>query len=96
VPDRGWIYLAQSDEPAVPDSAWIDWAPADTIETYLLFDAPGDSLPQSGDEGGVPVYRKWWFWAAAIGVLILIAIVASGDEEKGREDLPDFPDPPER
>jgi hypothetical protein len=95
--NRERVLFAQPDDPQVtPDSTWNDWAPADTIDTFLLFDASDDSLSQGLPGEDVPVYRKWWFWAASIATLILIAVLASGDEEKGREDLPDFPDPPER
>ena len=91
------MLFAQPEDPQVmPDSTWNGWAPADTIDTFLLFDASGDSLPQGMPHEDVPVYRKWWFWAASIATLILIAVLASGDGEKGREDLPGFPDPPER
>lgn len=44
-----------------------------------------------------PIYKKWWFLALVGGVLAATIIaVASGDDGEGRQNLPEFPDPPEK
>ena len=46
-----------------------------------------------------PVYRRWWFWAIGVFVIGTAAAILSGtggtDEDDSREDLPDFPGPPD-
>jgi hypothetical protein len=67
------------------------------IPTALTFgdSALGDTLYSRKAEGQ-PIYKKWWV-LALVGAIVAAtaAILASGDEGD-REDLPGFPDPPQR
>ena len=62
-----------------------------------LVDAADDSLTAEGESGPKPVYKKWWVWAvAAVAVGVLVALAGGGTSSTQDEDLPGFPDPPER
>ena len=62
-----------------------------------LVDAEDDSLTAEGESGPRPVYKKWWVWAvAAVAVGVLVALAGGGSSSTQDENLPDFPDPPER
>jgi hypothetical protein len=43
-----------------------------------------------------PFYKQWWFIAVVVGVVTatVIAIASGGGEDK--DDLPEFPDPPDK
>jgi len=59
--------------------------------------APDDSLSAESENGPKPVYKRWWVWAvAAVAVGVLIALAGGSSSTKADDDLPDFPDPPER
>jgi hypothetical protein len=60
-------------------------------------DAPDDSLTAERESGPKPVYKKWWVWAvAAVAVGVLVALAGGSSSSTADEDLPEFPDPPER
>ena len=62
-----------------------------------LVDAEDDSLTAEGESGPRPVYKKWWVWAvAAVAVGVLVALAGGGSSSTQDENLPEFPDPPER
>ena len=62
-----------------------------------LVDAEDDSLTAAGETGPKPVYKRWWVWAiAAVAVGVLVALAGGGSSSTADEDLPEFPDPPER
>jgi hypothetical protein len=62
-----------------------------------LADAEDDSLTAEGESGPRPVYKKWWVWAmAAVAAGLLVALAGGGGSSAADEDLPEFPDPPER
>jgi len=62
-----------------------------------LVDAPDDSLTAEGEGGPKPVYKKWWVWAiAAVAVGVIVALAGGGSSSTADENLPEFPDPPER
>jgi hypothetical protein len=63
----------------------------------LLFDTPTDSLGAGGDADVKPVHKRWWVWAlVTTGIAVLAVLAGGGEEDKTPEDLPDFPDPPNR
>jgi hypothetical protein len=44
-----------------------------------------------------PFYKRWWFIAAVAGVVTAsIVAILSGSDDEGKQNLPDFPDPPEQ
>ena len=44
-----------------------------------------------------PFYKRWWFIAVVVGVVTATVIaIASGDDGGDKDDLPEFPDPPDR
>ncbi|MFH1314217.1 MAG: hypothetical protein ABIJ00_13460 [Candidatus Eisenbacteria bacterium] len=60
-------------------------------------DAPDDSVSAEGGSGSSPVYKRWWVWAiAAVAIGVLVALAGGSSSTKADEDLPEFPDPPER
>jgi hypothetical protein len=60
-------------------------------------DAQDDSLTAEGESGPSPVYKKWWVWAlTAVAVGALVALAGGGSSSTQDQDLPEFPDPPER
>ena len=87
-------------DPAQPDTLGVtqggNQAVSDTIEPnrdLLTFPMRG-VLPAHTDQ---PVYRKWWFWAiTTVLITTSVILVTSGSERESREELPDFPEPPER
>lgn len=76
-------------QPVGPDSTL---APSEAASPFY---APDDTL-SAGENGGQPVYKRWWVWAlAVVAVGVLVGLAGGGSSTKD-EDLPDFPDPPER
>jgi hypothetical protein len=66
-------------------------------EDAVLVDTPIDSLGSDGDKSVQPVYRKWWVWAlVTTGIAVLAVLAGGGEAKKTEEDLPGFPDPPNR
>jgi hypothetical protein len=56
-----------------------------------------DTLTGEAEGAEKPVYRKWWVWAAtAVAVSLIIALARGDNGSKADEDLPGFPDPPDR
>jgi|GEM_PF-2236241 len=48
-------------------------------------------------KGKEPIYKRWWFLAALGGAVVATLVaIASGDKDVERQDLPEFPDPPDR
>jgi hypothetical protein len=61
------------------------------------YGAEGDSLSQTEVLATRSLYREWWLWTVAVVVVATtIVLYAGGKDEEGAEDLPGFPDPPER
>lgn len=89
--------LAQSpEEEATPDSLGVEIESLQAGEGLLLFDTPADSLG-TGGRNIQPLYRKWWVWALVTTALAVTAVlVGGGDPKQTEEDLPGFPDPPNR
>jgi hypothetical protein len=89
--------LAQvPEDEAVPDSLDIEVQNLNTGEDPLLLDTPADT---PGEEGRniQPLYRKWWVWALVTTAIAVTAVlVGGGDAKETEEDLPGFPDPPNR
>ncbi len=79
-------------------TATMDTAAA-LVPTELTFSdsALADTLYAREKKQGQPFYKKWWFIAVVAGAVTATAIaIASGDEGKAKEDLPGFPDPPDK
>jgi hypothetical protein len=89
--------LAQSPEEGVtPDS--LDGGAEDLRvgEEVLLVDTPADTVSSTG-QNIQPFHKKWWVWAIVTTAIAVTAVlVGGGEEKKTEEDLPDFPDPPDR
>jgi hypothetical protein len=99
------VCLAQpADQKTPPDS--LNGAVEPSVEEIMhtlvnedaaLVDAPVDTLGSDVDTRVQPVYRKWWAWALVTTGIAVIAVLAGGGEaKKTEEDLPGFPDPPNR
>jgi hypothetical protein len=93
-------------EPAIADSLAAEPVSADSSSTgpeeleineqIFPYSVLGDSL-ESDDGPGEPIYKQWWVWAALMtGIAVTAVLVGGGEEEKQDEELPDFPDPPDR
>jgi hypothetical protein len=89
-----------------PDTAgtWPDSTDI-AVDTHLLepnreifpYGATEDSLMLAAGSQSREVYREWWLWTVAVVVVATTIILYSGGEEdEGRQDLPGFPEPPER
>ena len=89
--------LAQStDEQPTPDSLDVKIENLRTGDDPLLFDTPADSLG-TGDRNIQPLHKKWWVWALVTTAIAITAVLVGGGEAKEtEEDLPGFPDPPNR
>lgn len=89
--------LAQTTgEEATPDSIRGEIKALQTGEDLLLFDTPADSLG-TGDRNIQPLHKKWWVWALVTTAIAITAVLVGGGEAKEtEEDLPGFPDPPNR
>lgn len=93
---------AQIDSVAMPifkqDS--LGTVPGDSsavIPTGLTFSdsAMADTLYARKEEK--PFYKKRWFIAVVVGVVAATIIaIASGGEDEDKDDLPEFPDPPDK
>jgi hypothetical protein len=58
---------------------------------------PTDSLETGDSRSFRSVTRKWWIWALlTTAVAITAVLVGGGEEKKAEEDLPGFPEPPDR
>jgi hypothetical protein len=56
-----------------------------------------DSLIVGAGPESRAVYREWWLWTVAVVVVATTIILYSGgDEHDEDQDLPGFPEPPER
>jgi hypothetical protein len=75
-------------------------APAASDKDQIIDTDLQQGEDQQAENPNVPVYKKRWFWAAVGGVLLVTVIAlasgAGGGGEKTRNDLPDFPEPPQR
>ena len=89
--------LAQSPEEGVtPDSLEVDAEGLRVGEEILLIDTPADSVGTDSRDIQ-PFHKKWWVWALVTTAIAVTAVlVGGGEEKKTEEDLPDFPDPPDR
>ena len=79
-------------------AAFEDTAAA-LVPTELTFSDSGlaDTLYARPQTKKQPFYKKWWFIAIVVGAVTATVIaIASGDEGEAKEDLPEFPDPPDR
>jgi hypothetical protein len=92
------LCLAQDlDELAPPDSLNIETDSLQVGDDLLLFDTPTDSLVTEGGRNIQPFYRKWWVWALVTTAIAVTAVLLeNGQEKETEEDLPGFPDPPNR
>jgi hypothetical protein len=105
------LCLAQdTHEGAPPDSLNDESAPAsdrpasERVEEHIwvnkdaaLFAPFSDSLATKSGSSINPLFKKWWFWAFVTTAIALTAVLLGGGEEKkAEEDLPGFPDPPDR
>jgi hypothetical protein len=91
-PEPPGIYTTTS-----PIQSIIKDTDADPGPEPRLVDAADDSLTADGESAPKPVYKKWWVWAvAAVAVGVLVALAGGGSSSTTDEDLPEFPDPPER
>ena len=70
---------------------------AAAIPTELTFgdSTSADTLYVRKKKQEQPIYKKWWF-LAIVGGVVAASLVAISSGDDGREDLPEFPDPPER
>jgi hypothetical protein len=69
------------------------------IPTELAFSdsALADTLYAGEKRQEQPFYKKWWFIAIVVGAVTATVIaIASGDQDEAKEDLPGFPDPPDK
>ncbi len=89
--------LAQgTGEEVTPDSLGVETGHLQTVEDGLLFDTPADSLG-TGDGNIQPLYEKWWVWALVTTAIAVTAVLVGGGKKTvPGEDLPGFPDPPNR
>jgi len=89
--------LAQSpEEDAIPDSLDVEAEDLQAGQEELLVDTPADTLGSDGRDIQ-PLHRKWWVWALVTTAIAVTAVLVGGGEEKETEEnLPDFPDPPDR
>ena len=100
----GELCFAQgADSTRTADSTQVELPPPEIYEDVIPVRSitPGaaadDSLAAGTEETKAPIYRKWWVWALVTIVIgVAVALVAGGTDEKADEDLPDFPDPPDR
>lgn len=61
------------------------------------YSASDDSLMLEAGPESRAVYREWWLWTVAVVVVATTIILYSGGEgHEEEQDLPDFPEPPER
>jgi hypothetical protein len=83
---------------APTDSLVVFMVPDEVSFEDLQQEEPPLGITEDEEDAGRPVYRRWWFWAIGIGTLIAVAVASGGDEggEEPAENLPDFPEPPER
>ena len=80
-----------------PDSLNVEIQDLRGTEDLLLFDTPADSLGTDGGQNFRSIARKWWIWALVTTAIAITAVlVGGGEEKKVEEDLPGFPDPPNR
>jgi hypothetical protein len=89
--------LAQSpEEEATPDSLGVEAEDLRVGEDLLLVDTPADSL-ETHNPSIQPLHKKWWVWALVTTAIAVTAVLVGGGEAKDtEEDLPGFPDPPNR
>jgi hypothetical protein len=79
------------------DATESEAGPVRLMESRFLAETPADSLGSEGETEIKPVYRRWWVWALVTTGIAVLAVLAGGtDEKKVEEDLPGFPDPPNR
>jgi hypothetical protein len=91
-PEQPGIYKTNS-----PVQSVIRDPDADPVPEPRLTGADDDSLTAGDESGPQPVYKRWWVWAiAAVAVGVLVALAGGGSSSTADEDLPEFPDPPER
>jgi hypothetical protein len=71
---------------------------AAVVPTELTFSdsAMADTLYVKREEKK-PFYKRWWFIAIVVGAVTATVIaIASGGDGETKDDLPEFPDPPDR
>ena len=86
-----------TDVQALVDSTAAESRASEMTHVELPFSAESDPLMQANLSKGQPIYRKWWFWAVCTAAATTAAILlTAGEEKQAEEDLPGFPDPPER
>ncbi len=93
---------AEADAPDTTAAAAVDSVPLPVFKQDSLAtgtpafpdSVPADSL-QAGKTQEKPFYKKWWFVAAG-GVAVALIAIAFGGGGEAEEDLPGFPDPPDR
>ena len=69
------------------------------VPTELTFgdSALVDTLYAKKKKEQQPIYKKWWFIAIVVGVVTATVIaIASGGDDEAKDDLPEFPDPPNK
>jgi hypothetical protein len=67
------------------------------VPTELTFSDSvlADTLYAKKQKEKQPIYKRWWFIAIVVGVVTATVIaIASGGEGEAKDDLPEFPDPP--
>jgi hypothetical protein len=94
-PDTTGMELEGAPDPAdTTRTEFETWKPNEQIFPY---EVTADTLSQTEILATRSVYREWWLWTVAVVVVATTVILYSGGkDEQGEQDLPDFPDPPER
>jgi hypothetical protein len=79
------------------DTTMVDTQILEPNREIFPYGATEDSLMLGAGHRSREVYREWWLWTVAVVVVTTTIILYSGGEEDAaKQDLPGFPEPPER
>ncbi len=84
-----------------PDTTMLDSQPPEAEplelnEDIFPYGELSDSLMLAGGRESRAIYREWWLWTVAVVVVSTTIILYAGGEEEAEEELPGFPEPPDR
>jgi hypothetical protein len=91
------VGIGRNAGPGPTDTTRVKTDMPELNDQIFPYGAASDSLSETGVLAARSVYRKWWLWTVAVVVVATtIVLYSGGKDEGGAENLPDFPDPPER
>ena len=94
-PDTAGIRADSTDIAA--DTTMVDTQSFEPNREIFPYSANDDSLKLGAERQSREVYREWWLWTVAVVIAATTIILYSGGEEDaGKQDLPGFPEPPEK